>query len=270
MYFGLKGAAMAALTAAVLATSACSNSGTIASSASHPSATGTSAATATSTPDSSPTTDASAAPSGGASGGPLTTGQITKALLTDKDDPGYTFNAADDGISITTEQDRVTGGTDCQAYMDAQEALYTKYATNAEVDRQLNKSATSHSIQDTIMALPTVDTAKSVVSDLTTSLKTCKTLSVSNPNTGGGITMKFDTIPQLTKDGQAGYIDYLTSDTGTALMAAEVVQVGTAVSLVDLIGPMTSDTATLQQMGATLAHLSDIQVGRLKTLQGLS
>jgi hypothetical protein len=36
-----------------------------------------------------------------------------------------------------------------------------------------------------------------------------------------------------------------------------------------LISAPTSDKPTLERMGATLAHLSDIQVGRLKKAQGM-
>jgi len=36
-----------------------------------------------------------------------------------------------------------------------------------------------------------------------------------------------------------------------------------------LVGPVTNDKTALEQMGATLAHLSEIQVGRVKAAQGL-
>ena len=81
--------------------------------------------------------------------------------------------------------------------------------------------------------------------------------------------MQPSAIPELTKAGQVGYIDYLTAGGSTELMAADLVQVGTTVSVVAIDGPLTNDPAALQQMGGTqLAHLSDVQVGRLKSAQG--
>jgi hypothetical protein len=47
--------------------------------------------------------------------------------------------------------------------------------------------------------------------------------------------------------------------------------VGTAVSVVAIIGPVSTDPTVLKQMGGTLlSHLSDVQVGRLKSAQGMT
>lgn len=262
MPFGTKGVSIAFLTAAVLATAACGGSGKSAKTADASSAASTSAGSpaATSTP----------APSG-ASGGTLTSEQISKLLLTGTDDPGYTFDASKDSTSTTDKQDAVTtGGTACQAFVDAQEALSTKYGTVAEVDRQLVDAGGGHAVEDSVMAFPSTTEAAAVITDLTAGLQGCKSLSVAQSG-GGAITMQPSVIPELTKDGQAGYINYLTAGGKSELMAAELVHTGTAVSVVAFVGPVTNDPNALKQMSATLlSHLSDVQVGRLKAAQGLS
>jgi hypothetical protein len=119
------------------------------------------------------------------------------------------------------------------------------------------------------MAFPSADKASAMITDLTAGIKGCKNLSLSQG--GVGISMEPSAIPELTKAGQIGYIDYLTANGKTELMAADLVQVGTAVSVVAINGPLTNDPAALQQMGgAQLSHLSDVQVGRLKGAQGPS
>ncbi|WP_194916077.1 sensor domain-containing protein [Catenulispora rubra] len=276
----IKGGSIAVVTAAVLMTAACSSSGQIGGSAagtSAPGAAGTSggskaSASGGSVPNTSiapPTSAAtSAATSGGASGTTLSADQIGKLLLTDKDDPGYTYDASQDDPTTTSTQDVVkTGGAACQTFVDAQDGLTTKYGTTAEVNRQLRKASAGHAIQDSVLALPSADKAQALIADLTTGLQGCKNLSMTLSGSSG--TMAPAPIPQLMKQGQAGYINYLTISGKTVLMAALLVHVGSAVSVVVLVGPVTNDKTALEQMGATLGHLSDIQVGRLKAAQGL-
>jgi hypothetical protein len=268
---GIKGGSVAVLTAAVLMTAACSSSGEIGGSAAGTSAPGTSVESKVPTsggsvPGTSIAPPTSAATSGGASGTTLSAAQISKLLLTDKDDPGYTYDASQDDASTTSAQDVVkTGGAACQTFVDAQDGLTTKYGTTAEVNRQLRKASAGHAIQDSVLVLPSDGKAQALVADLTSGLQGCKNLSMTISGSSG--TMAPAAVPQLIKAGQAGYINYLTIGGKTVLMAALLVHVGTAVSVVVLVGPVTSDKTALEQMGATLAHLSDIQVGRLKAAQ---
>jgi hypothetical protein len=265
MPFGTKGVSIAVLTAAVLTTAACGGS--------------TKSATpppGKSTTSSAATASTSAAASGGAAGGAsgggtLTSDRISKLLLTDKDDPGYTFDATKDSTSTTDTQDVVTtGGAACQTFVDAQEALTTKYGTTAEVDRQLTETSGPLAVEDSVMAFPSAAKAAAMITDLGAGLQGCKSLSVAQVG-GGSITMQPSGIPELTKDGQAGYIDYLTVNGKSELMAAELVHSGNAVSVVAFVGPVSNDPNALKQMSATLlTRLSDIQVGRLRGAQGLS
>ena len=272
---GFKGGSIAVLTAAVLMTAACSSSGQIGGAAagtSAPGAAGTSVgskgAASGGVPNTSIAPPTSSAASGGASGSTLSADQISKILLTDKDDPGYTYDASQDDATTTSAQDVVkSGGAACQTFVDAEDGLTTKYGTTAEVNRQLHKTSAGHVIQDSVLALPSSDKAQALITDLTAGLQGCKNLSMTFSGSTG--TMAPAPVPQLMKQGQAGYINYLTVGGKTVLMAALLVHVGTAVSVVVLVGPVTNDKTALQQMGATLAHLSDIQVGRLKAAQGL-
>ncbi|WP_228562596.1 sensor domain-containing protein [Catenulispora rubra] len=272
---GTKGVSIAVLTAIVLATAACGGSAKKTAAPPATSGTGSATAAASATSTTSTTSATSAASSSGAPtgapGGSLTTAQISKLLLTDKDDAGYTFNASQDGTAVTTAQDAVTtGGAACQAFVDAEEALSTKYGTTAEVDRQLTKPNVAIGIESSVIAFPSADKAAAMISDLAAALKTCKNLAITQSSTVS-VVMTPSAIPELTKDGQAGYIDYMSAGGKTELMAADLVHVGTAVSVVAFIGPMSNDPALLQQMGGKqLSHLSDVQVGRLKTAQGLS
>lgn len=272
MRFGSKGGSIAVVTTAVLAMAACSSSGQVGASAGGTSAPSTSAPSTTKASPSVPNTSiappTSAASSGG-SGGALTTDQISKLMLTDKDDPGYTYDASKDNTSVTDTPDVVSsGGSACQTFADAQNGLTTKYGTTAEVDRELTKSAAGHVIEDSIMVMPSPDKAQAMVSDLNSSLKGCKNLTATIDGSPG--TMAPTAIPQLTKANQAGYVDYLTVGGKTVLVTADVTQVGSAVSVIALIGPVTSDKTALAQMGATMGHLSDIQVARLKQAQGVA
>lgn len=285
MRFGIKAGSIVAIAASVLMAAACSSSGqvnssggksTAGSSGGPGSSTSASGSKSPGAPSSSSSTSdapsaassSSASSSSGGSGTALTADQISKLLLTDKDDPGYTFDAAQDDTTTTAKQHVVTvGGADCQKFVDAQDALTTKYGTTAEVDRQLTKAAENHAIQDSVMVLPSADKAKAAVADLTAGLQNCKNLTMTDSDSQ--VTMAPAPIPQLISDGQAGYIDYVTVSGKTVLMAVEVVHVGTTMSVVALVGPVTSDTNSLHQMGATLSHLSDIQVQRLKTAQGI-
>lgn len=263
MPFGTKGVSLAVLIAAVLTTAGCGGSGKSAVPA--PS---TSAKDSPQIP-SAPSTP-SAASSGGGPGSPLTADQIAKALLTGADEAGYAFDASQDSKATTDHEDRVAaGGATCQQFIDAQEALSPKYGTAAEVDRELTKPGDAHLIEDSVMVFRSADQASAVITDLTAGLKGCQNLSVPQPG-GGTVTMAPSAIPELTKDGQAGFIDYLTAGGKTELMAAELVHVGSAVSVVAIVGPVSTDPAVLKQMGGTqLVHLSDVQVGRLKAAQGL-
>ena len=276
MRYGIKGGSIAVLTTAVLATAACGSSGQIGAAAGSASGPGTSVAssgaeTASTPPNTSlvpATSGGSAASTGGGAGRTLTTEQITKILLTDKDDPGYTYDASRDSKRVTSTPDVVTsGGSVCQTFVDAENGLSTKYGTTAEVDRELSKVAVGHLIEDSVLAMPSSGKAGAMISDMTASLQGCKKLSATIGVHSG--TMELAAIPQLVKSGQIGYVNHLTINGETVLMTADLVQVGSAVSLVALLGPNTSDKAALEQMGATMGHLSDIQVGRLKKAQGL-
>ena len=264
MLSGTKGVSIVVLTAAVLATAACGGS---AKKAPAPSPSATQATQTTQTTQTAQTT---APTSAGSSSGSLTADQLGKLLLTGTDEAGYTYDASQDGNSVTSTQDVVTaGGSACQTFVDAQEALSTKYGTTAEVDRQLTKPNDNHAIQSSVMAFPSAAKASAMITDLTAGIKGCKNLSLSQE--GASVSMEPSAIPELTKAGQVGYIDYMTANGKTELMAADLVQVGTTVSVVAIDGPLTNDPAALQQMGGTqLSHLSDVQVGRLKTAQGLS
>lgn len=276
MRVGIRGGSMAVLTAAVLATAACSSSGQIGAAAGSSGGPGTSPAssgakTSDTPPNTSltPATPSGAASTGGGAGTKLTTEQITQILLTDKDDPGYTYDAAKDSNTVTSTPDVVTsGGSLCQTFVDAENGLSTKYGTTAEVDRELTKTAAGHVIEDSVLAMPSAAKAAAMISDVTAGLQGCKKLSVTI--TGSPGSMQLSAIPQLMKTGQVGYVNYLTVGGKTVLMTADLVHVGSAVSVVALIGPVTNDKTQLQQMGATMGHLSDIQVGRLKKAQGLS
>ncbi|OLE20964.1 MAG: hypothetical protein AUG49_23190 [Catenulispora sp. 13_1_20CM_3_70_7] len=169
---------------------------------------------------------------------------------------------------VTDTQEVVTtGGSVCQTFLDAEDVLSTKYGTTVEVDRLLTKAAENHVIQASVLVLPSAGKALAVISDLTAGLKGCKTLTVTQPE--GQATRSPSAIPQLMRDGQVGYIEYMTVGGKTVLTAVEMVHVGAAVSVVALAGPVTNDTTTLERMGATLVHLSDIQVERLKAAQSL-
>lgn len=285
MRFGIKGGFTAVLTTAVLATAACSSSGQIGASGAGTSAPGSPAASTGKTAVTPPNTALVPSTSSGASsanstgstgsssgttagGKSLTTDQISANLLTDKDDPGYTYDASEDGTSVTDTQDVVSsGGGACQTFVDAEDGLSTKYGTAAEVDRELAKSAEGHVIEDSVLAMPSPDKALAMISDLAGSLQSCKKLSVAISGKPGS--MELSAIPQLMKHGQAGYINYLTVGGKTVLMTADLVQVGSAVSVVALLGPVTNDKTELGQMGATMGHLSDLQVARLNKAQGL-
>ncbi|ACU77589.1 hypothetical protein Caci_8774 [Catenulispora acidiphila DSM 44928] len=284
MRFGIKGGSIAVLTTAVLATAACSSSGQIGASGAGTSAPGSPAASTGKTAVTPPNTALAPSTSGASSanstgstsssggtttgGKSLTTDQISANLLTDKDDPGYTYDASEDGTSVTDTQDVVSsGGGACQTFVDAENGLSTKYGTTAEVDRELTKSAEGHVIEDSVLAMPSPDKALAMVSDLSGSLQSCKKLSVAISGKPGS--MELSAIPQLMKHGQAGYLNYLTVGGKTVLLTADLVQVGSAVSVVVLLGPVTNDKTELGQMGSTMGHLSDLQVARLKKAQGL-
>ena len=276
MPFGTKGVSIAVLAAIVLSAAACGGGGSgkaAKPSASTRTSTRTSASAAASATASAPTAQAAqAASSSGAAGSPLTTDEISnQILLTGNDEAGYTFDPTQDSKATTNTQDVVaTGGSACQTFVDAQEALSPKYGTTAEVDRELTKAGDGHSIEDSVMTFPSAAEASALITDLAAGLKGCQSLSV--PQQGGGsVTMSPSAIPELAKAGQAGYIDYLTADGKAELMAAELVAVGTAVSVVAIIGPVSTDPTVLKQMGGTLlSHLSDVQAGRLKSAQGVS
>ena len=266
---GTKGVAVVVLTAAVLVTAGCGGSakksaGPSPTPGTASAASGTSATSAASAPSSSGAT-------AGAPGSTLTTAQISKLLLTDKDDAGYTFNASQDSSAVTTTQDTVTtGGTPCQTFVDAEEGLSTKYGTTAEVDRQLTKPNEPIGIESSVLAFPSADKAAAMIGDLTAGLKSCKNLAITQAG-NVAVVMTPSAIPELTKDGQAGYIDYMSAGGRTELMAADLVRVGTAVSVVAFVGPISNDPAVLHRMGGQqLSHLSDVQVARLKSAQGLS
>ncbi|MEY9927368.1 hypothetical protein ABH926_001993 [Catenulispora sp. GP43] len=263
---------MAILAAAVLTTTACGGSGKAASSAASPgvpvASTGTTADTAPASSTATTAGTAAATASTSVLDATLTTDQISKLLLTGKDESGYTYDPSQDGKEITNTQDVVTtGGSACQTFVDAFEGLRSKYGTSAEVDRQLTNASTGQAIEDSVMAVGTADRALEMISDLTTGIKDCKSLTVTQ--SGLSVSMAPTAIPEMVRDGQVGYINYLNGGGKTSLMASEVVHVGTAVSVIAIIEPPTNDNAALQQLGTTLVHLSDVQVERLKNAQGL-
>lgn len=278
-----KGVSIAVLTAAVLAMAACSSSGSVAASAAGTSAassaTSTSVAattaspivTTSSSPSASPT--ATSSPSGGGAGGgastSLTAEQIRTLLLTDKDDPGYTYDASEDDTSTKDTPDVVTsGGSICQTLADAMGALSTKYGTTVAVNRRLTDQAKGNMIITSVSVLPSVDKASAVVSDLTAGLNGCKTLSWT-PEDSQPVSIAFDGAILLGKD-QAGSVAYISNGDKTLLMGIVEARVGTAVSMVILYEPETQDTTALHQMGATLTDLSDIQFQRLKGAEAVS
>jgi hypothetical protein len=189
--------------------------------------------------------------------------------LTDKDDPGYTYDASKDDTSTEDTPDVVTsGGSICQTLADAMGALSTKYGTTAEVDRKLTDQAKGYMIIASVSVLPSVDKASAVISDLTAGLKGCKTLSWT-PQDGQPVSIAFDGAILMGKD-QAGSVAYISSGDKTLLMAVVEARVGTAVSAIALYEPETDDTTALHQMGATLTNLSDIQFQRLKGAEAIS
>lgn len=285
MHSAFKSISIVALTASVLTATACSSSGTISPSAagkssassapstSTPSTSAASTSTAATSP--SPATTTSSTPSappttssGDDPGEALTIDQIRGLLLTDRDDPGYTYDASKDDTRPNDTQHAVTGNSDCQQFADATNALTTKYGTTIQVARELGKSSAGHEIRSAVAVLPSVDSAKALVFDLTASLKGCKALTTMDGDQT--LSMQIDVIPQLVKDGQVGYVSTTSAGGDSVLVAVELIRVGTAVSWVGLVGPSTSDAASLAKMGATLSHLSDIQAARVKEAEGLT
>jgi PknH-like protein len=277
-----KGVSIAVLTTAVLAMAACSSSGSVAASAAGTSAalsaTSTSVAattvspivTTSSSPSASPT--AFSSPGGGAGGGTstsLTAEQIRTLLLTDKDDPGYTYDASADDTSTKDTPDVVTsGGSICQTLADAMGALSTKYGTTVAVNRKLTDQTKGNMIITSVSVLPSVDKASAVISDLTAGLNGCKTLSWT-PEDSQPVSIAFDGAILMGKD-QAGSVAYISNGDKTLLMGIVEARVGTAVSVVALYEPETQDTTALHQMGATLTDLSDIQFQRLNGAEAVS
>ncbi|GAA1986590.1 sensor domain-containing protein [Catenulispora subtropica] len=199
----------------------------------------------------------------------MTTDQISKLLLTDKDDPGYTYDPARDDKSVKDTPEVLTaGGSDCQTFVDAEEALSTKYGTVAQVDRALSKVAEGHGIHSSVAVLPTEEKGLTMLADLAAGLKGCKSLTLTQSD--GPVTMAPSAIPAMMREGEVGFISYVTINGNTILMAFELDHVGKAVSEVVLIGPTTNDEKKLEQMGSTLGRLSDIQVERLKAAQGIN
>lgn len=279
MRFGIKGFSAAVVATGVLTTTACSSSGTVAGPSADTSLTGTLSPTkrttsaspppTTRTTRTVPTTSATSSNSASGSGVPLTTDQIVKVLLTDKDDPGYTYDPARDDKTVAHTPEVLTaGGRACQTFVDAEEALSTKYGTTAEVDRALTNTAEAHGIHSSVAVLPTADKGLALISDLTAGLNGCKSLTMSRSD--GPVTMVPTALQTLMRDGEAGFVDYVTIHGNTVLMVFELVHVGTAVSEVVLVGPVTDDKTSLEQMGTTLARLSDVQVERLKAAQGIN
>lgn len=262
MRSGVKGVSIAVLTSAVLTTTACGSSGTTTSSGAHTSGQDTSTSTSTSTVVTTPGSPATA------SGGTWTRDQISKLMLTDQDAPSYARQPAHDNTKTNDSQDVVTaGGSACQKFEDAWEGLSTKYGTTAEVDHELVVSGGGRTIDDSVLVLPSADKARAVMSDLAAGLKDCKTLSMP-AHSGGSVSMTLTPVPALTGDGRVGVV---TAFGGAPVsMTAELVQVGTAVSMVALMGPTANDAAGVQATDTMVKHLSDIQVGRLKAAAGLS
>lgn len=257
-----KGLSIAVLTAVVLAVAACSSSGSIA-----PSAAGPPMVTTSSSPSPSPT--ASSLTGGGGAGTSLTAEQIRTLLLTDTDDPGYTYDASQDDTSTKDTPDVVTsGGSICQTLADAMGALSTKYGTTVEVGRKLTDQAKGNMIISSVSVLPSIGKASAVISDLTAGLKGCKTLSWT-PQDGQPVSIAFDGAILMGKD-QAGSVAYITNGAKTLLMGIVEARVGTAISMTALYEPETQDTTALHQMGATLTDLSDIQFQRLKGAEAIS
>ena len=190
--------------------------------------------------------------------------------MTDKDDPGYTYDASKDDTSTKDTPDVVTsGGSICQTLADAMGALSTKYGTTVEVDRKLTDQAKGYMIISSVSVLPSVDKASAVISDLTAGLNGCTTLSMT-PQDGQSVSIAFDGTSILMGNDQVGCVAYISNGDKTLLMGIVEARVGTAVSVVALYEPETEDTTALHQMGTTLTNLSDIQFQRLKGAEAIS
>ncbi len=212
---------------------------------------------------------ASAASSGnGHSAAGLTDDQVESLLLTDKDQPGYYFDASLDVKQTTDSPALVTaGGSECQSFRDAENALSTKYGTTVYAMRVLTENSGADMIQDAVMVMPSTEKASALMSDLTAGLKGCKAFTETQQNQPVPITLT--AISQMVGPDHVGYTTSSGTQGDTLVTATYVVRVGPAV-----VSIMEADIAKyavpLPQASATLVRLSDVQVGRLKSAEGVS
>jgi hypothetical protein len=197
--------------------------------------------------------------------GPLTTDQLKKALPTDADITGYTFDPTQDTSTLTSVADTLTtGGAPCQKFLNATEGLTTTYGTVAEVDRTLRETTGGRTIHVSIMSFNSPAAATTVLTDAKDGLNGCT--SVAGTLSGSATTGTFSPIPQLASaTDRIGYVAYLTTGGLAVLLAAETVQVGSTIVNIDLIGPQTQDTTTLQAMGTALGSVTDVVTGKVSS-----
>lgn len=203
------------------------------------------------------------------SGAALTADQVSGLLLTDKDEPGWQFSASSDEKDTRDYPATLSaGGTACQSLEDAQNVLSTKYGTTVDVLRTLLQSTGTGSgtLWDDVAVLPSSAKAAAVMSDLAAAVKGCQ--SFSEP--GGSSTSSFvlSADPRIPGAGNVAFTTYSTGGSDATMDITDMVQVGAEVVRIALGGQATHDSATLQQLAATVSHAADVQVSRLKAAQG--
>ena len=205
-------------------------------------------------------------PNPSAPSGPLTVDQLKKALPTDADISGYTFDATKDTSALTSKPDTLTtGGAACQKFLDSTEGLTTTYGTVAEVDRQLHETSGGHTIGVSILSFDSPDAANKVLTDAKDGINGCTNIA---GTIGGSQSVgTLSPIPQLASaTDRMGYIGYLTVGGLALLVAAETVQVGSTIVDVALYGPQTYDTSALTQMGTTLGNVTNTVTGKVSSI----
>ncbi|MBS2550215.1 sensor domain-containing protein [Catenulispora sp. NL8] len=235
------GSAVAVTTAAVLLVAACGASGKSASTAS---------------------------PGSGHSAAALTDDQVDSLLLTDKDQPGYYFDASLDVKSTTDSPALVTaGGSECQSFRDAENALSTKYGTTVDTLRILTANDGPGMIQDAVQVMPSTGKASALMSDLTAGLKGCRAFTETEQNQPVPITLT--AISQMVGADRVGYTTNANVQGSTLVTATYVVRVGPAVVSIMEVETAKNGVIPQPQAEATLVRLSDVQVGRLKSAEGV-
>ncbi|ACU72893.1 hypothetical protein Caci_4025 [Catenulispora acidiphila DSM 44928] len=207
--------------------------------------------------------------SNGHSAAALTDDQVESLLLTDKDQPGYNFDASEDVRSTTDTPALVTtGDSACQSFRDAENALSTKYGTTVDLRRVLNSAHGVTMIQDAVEVMPSADKASALMADLTAGLKGCKTFTETEENEPTPTTLT--AIPQMVGDDRVGYVTRASVQSDTEVDTTYVVRVGPVVVLMLETGTVNLGIVPLPQASETLLRLSDLQVARLKSAAGVS